>query len=59
MYERKETWDEQAVEELKNSYNAILTHIGEDPTREGLLKIEFDYNTKMKEILLSSLHLRS
>lgn len=38
IYERKETWDEQAVEELKNSYNAILTRIGEDPTREGLLK---------------------
>ena len=38
IYERKETWDEQAVEELKNSYNAILKRIGEDPNREGLLK---------------------
>ena len=38
IYERKETWDEQAVEELRNNYHAILTRIGEDPTREGLLK---------------------
>ena len=38
IYERKETWDDQAVEELKNSYHAILTRIGEDPNREGLLK---------------------
>ena len=38
IYERKETWDEQAVEELKKSYHAILTRIGEDPNREGLLK---------------------
>ena len=38
IYEREETWDEQAVEELKNSYNAILKRIGKDPNREGLLK---------------------
>ena len=38
IYERKETWDEQAVEELRGNYHAILTRIGEDPTREGLLK---------------------
>jgi GTP cyclohydrolase I len=38
IYERKETWDEQAVDELKNSYHAILNRIGEDPNREGLLK---------------------
>ena len=33
IYERKETWNEQAVDELKNSYHAILTRIGEDPGR--------------------------
>jgi len=37
-YKRTESYDEKAVDDLKNSYTDILKFIGEDPQREGLLK---------------------
>ena len=38
IYERKDIWDEEAVNDLTGSFAAILSRIGEDPQREGLLK---------------------
>ena len=37
-YHKKEYYDEDATEKLKDSYHAILEAVGEDPTREGLVK---------------------
>ncbi len=38
IYERKDIWDEDAVNDLTGSFAEILERIGEDPQREGLLK---------------------
>ena len=37
-YHKEEFYDEQATSSLKDSYRSIITAIGEDPEREGLLK---------------------
>ena len=38
LYEKKETYDEQAINTLKDKYKAVIESIGEDPEREGLIK---------------------
>ena len=64
-YERIETYDPEKLEQLKYHYAEILKLIGEDPTREGLVKtplrvaksIQFltqGYDHDPKEILLSA-----
>lgn len=37
-YHREESYDEKTVEQLKYHYGEILKLIGEDTTREGLVK---------------------
>lgn len=37
-YSREDVYDRDAIEKLKYHYKEILTLLGEDPTREGLLK---------------------
>ena len=37
-YHKIESYDEQATEQLKKGYHSIIEAIGEDPTREGLVK---------------------
>lgn len=37
-YKKTEQYDEQATTGLMESYRQVLTHLGEDPEREGLLK---------------------
>jgi GTP cyclohydrolase IA len=37
-YNKTESWDEKNVKELSTLYHRILELIGEDPSREGLLK---------------------
>src|ERR1044072_3838583 len=37
-YERQEIYNEDEVNNLKESYKEIIEHLGEDPQREGLLK---------------------
>lgn len=37
-YTKVEKYDEQTTEKLKKNYHEILSLIGEDPTREGLVK---------------------
>ncbi len=37
-YERKEIYNEDEVNDLKESYKNIIERLGEDPQREGLLK---------------------
>ncbi len=64
-YERIETYDPEKLEQLEYHYKEILKLIGEDPTREGLLKtplrvaksIQFltqGYDHDPREILLSA-----
>lgn len=38
LYEKKESYDEQAVNALKDKYKSVIESIGEDPEREGLIK---------------------
>jgi GTP cyclohydrolase IA len=38
VYNKVETWDAQNIEELATIYHRVLELIGEDPSREGLLK---------------------
>jgi GTP cyclohydrolase I len=38
LYERKEVYDEAAIEKMSASYKSVLEVIGENPEREGLLK---------------------
>ena len=38
LYEKQEIYDPAAIAELSEHYAAILRLLGEDPTREGLLK---------------------
>jgi len=37
-YEKKETYDAKTTSELKQAYKKVISQIGEDPDREGLLK---------------------
>ena len=37
-YQKQETWDETVTSQLAEHYTAILSLLGEDPGREGLLK---------------------
>jgi GTP cyclohydrolase IA len=37
-YYKKETYDEATTNALKDHYKAVLEQVGEDPSREGLLK---------------------
>ena len=37
-YKKTETWDEESIKELSAIYKRVLTILGEDPAREGLLK---------------------
>lgn len=37
-YERRDIYNEDKINSIANSYNQILTSIGENPQREGLLK---------------------
>lgn len=37
-YQRKEEYQEESLNGLVKSYTEVLGHIGEDPSREGLLK---------------------
>lgn len=37
-YEKKEIYDLKTTEKIKKAYNSILNKVGEDPSREGLLK---------------------
>lgn len=37
-YHKKEGFDKEPTEELIKNYRGIITHLGEDPEREGLLK---------------------
>ncbi len=37
-YEKKETYDAKKTTELKKAYKKVITQIGENPKREGLLK---------------------
>ncbi|MDR2885464.1 MAG: GTP cyclohydrolase I FolE [Rikenellaceae bacterium] len=38
LYNKEEQFDERTIESLKEHYGAILSLLGEDPQREGLLK---------------------
>jgi GTP cyclohydrolase I len=38
LYERKDVWDDAAVERMAEHYRALLDQIGENPDREGLAK---------------------
>jgi GTP cyclohydrolase I len=37
-YKKTETWNEESIKELSSIYKRVLTILGEDPSREGLLK---------------------
>lgn len=37
-YSKKENYDTKTTEKIKKAYNSILNKVGEDPSREGLLK---------------------
>ena len=37
-YKKTETWNEESILELSSIYKRVLTILGEDPSREGLLK---------------------
>jgi len=37
-YKKTETWNEESIKELSSIYKRVLTILGEDPAREGLLK---------------------
>jgi len=37
-YEKKENYDKETTKRIKKAYNSILDKVGEDPSREGLLK---------------------
>ncbi len=65
LYRREELYDPDTIEQLKTHYRAILTLLGEDPEREGLLKtpervakamtfLTKGYTEDPREILLSA-----
>lgn len=65
-YEKKESYDAKATTELKKAYKKVITQIGENPKREGLLKtperaakamqfLNQGYGMDAKEILRSAM----
>ena len=38
IYEKKESWDEKSIDQLAAYYRSMLDIVGEDPTREGLVR---------------------
>jgi GTP cyclohydrolase IA len=65
-YNKIETWDAKNIEELASIYHRVLELIGEDPTREGLLRtpvrvakamnfLTNGYNMNAEEILKSAM----
>jgi GTP cyclohydrolase IA len=65
-YNKIETWDSKSIEELSSIYHRVLELIGEDPTREGLLRtpsrvaksmhfLTNGYNMNAEEILKSAM----
>ena len=38
LYEKKESFDDEAIIEMTSNYHSLLETVGEDPQREGLLK---------------------
>jgi len=65
-YNKIETWDAKNIEELSTIYHRVLELIGEDPTREGLLRtpqrvaksmkfLTNGYNMNAEEILKSAM----
>ena len=66
LYEKQEIYDPAAIAELSEHYAAILRLLGEDPTREGLLKtpervakamafMTTRYSSDPRDILLSAI----
>lgn len=65
-YNKIETWDSKSIEELSSIYHRVLELIGEDPSREGLLRtpsrvaksmhfLTNGYNMNAEEILKSAM----
>jgi GTP cyclohydrolase I len=65
-YNKIETWDSKSIEELSTIYHRVLELIGEDPSREGLLRtpsrvaksmhfLTNGYNMNAEEILKSAM----
>ena len=65
-YNKIETWDAENIEELASIYHRVLELIGEDPSREGLLRtpvrvakamnfLTNGYNMNAEEILKSAM----
>jgi GTP cyclohydrolase IA len=65
-YNKIETWDSKSIEELSSIYHRVLELIGEDPSREGLLRTPLrvaksmhfltnGYNMNAEEILKSAM----
>jgi GTP cyclohydrolase I len=65
-YNKIETWNAENIEEMASIYHRVLELIGEDPTREGLLRtpvrvakamnfLTMGYNMNAEEILKSAM----
>ncbi|MBK9391634.1 MAG: GTP cyclohydrolase I FolE [Bacteroidetes bacterium] len=65
-YNKIETWNAENIEEMSTIYRRVLELIGEDPTREGLLRtpvrvakamnfLTMGYNMNAEEILKSAM----
>ena len=65
-YRKIDTYDSAKIERIASHYEAILTDLGEDPSREGLLKtpervakalqyLTHGYDTKPEDILRSAM----
>ena len=64
-YHKKEVYDQDVTDQLKTAYHSVLTSIGEDPEREGLIKtpervakslqfLTHGYDLNPREILMSA-----
>ena len=65
IYQQEELFEQEAIDEMAGSYRRVISLLGEDPSREGLLKtpervakamafMTQGYNTDPSEILLSA-----